>query len=55
MQKIGQLLTLADALAGKTSPGMSADSDDELTQLNEMIRNIGIGAPAEIKRIIEDQ
>ena len=45
--KIPQLLELADKLSGNKAPGMGdgANEDDEVNELNELVRNLGISAP----------
>ena len=55
--KIPQLLELADRLSGSKAAGMGdgAGEDDELNELNKLVRDLGISAPQEIQRIIELQ
>lgn len=55
--KIPQLLDLAEKLSGGKAAGMGVGvgEDEELNELNKLVRDLGISAPQELQRIIEAQ
>ena len=55
--KIPQLLDMANTLSGNKAPGMGdgATEDDEINEINKLVRDLGIGGNPELQRIIAAQ